>query len=191
MSSDQFSIFQVPVWGYVLNDQKYHNFDYIQRLLELEEKETSSKKSNFGGFQTRDNINETEGVFRELILLINKIANDCFLNFIKTRSLHTKIYNEVKVTEMWGNINYPNSFNGAHTHSGLISGVFYCQVSENSGNLVLINPAVRSDGHILRESNFTITPQPLALIMFPSWLEHYVEPNRSSDTRISISFNIG
>ena len=61
----------------------------------------------------------------------------------------------------------------------------------NSGKLVLINPAVRSDGHLLRESNYPITPEKLACIMFPSWLEHYVESNLSNDMRISISFNIG
>ena len=29
------------------------------------------------------------------------------------------------------------------------------------------------------------------IYMFPSWIEHYVEPNRSDEDRISMAFNIG
>jgi uncharacterized protein (TIGR02466 family) len=28
------------------------------------------------------------------------------------------------------------------------------------------------------------------LIMFPSWLRHYVEPSKSNEDRISIAFNL-
>ena len=28
------------------------------------------------------------------------------------------------------------------------------------------------------------------LLIFPSWLDHYVEPNESDEDRISISFNV-
>lgn len=182
MHPNQHNIFQVPLWGFVLKDQQYQTFDFVDRLLELEVKEPSAKKSNFGGYQTRDNIHETEGVLKELTSALNSIANSVLSSYNSR---------QVSVTEMWGNINYKNNYNGAHTHSGIISGVFYCHVPENSGNLVLVNPAVRSDGHLLRAPNYVIKPERLALILFPSWLEHYVEPNLSEDKRISISFNIG
>lgn len=182
MHSNQHNIFQIPIWGFILNDQQYQTYDFVDRLLELEEKEPSVRKSNFGGYQTRDNIHETEGVLKEFTSALNNIANSILCSYTNKK---------VSITEMWGNINYKNCYNGAHTHSGLISGVYYCQVPENSGNLVLVNPAVRSDGHLLRLQNYVIKPERLALILFPSWLEHYVEPNQSDQERISISFNIG
>ena len=182
MKDNQHNIFKVPIWGFILNDQQYQAQDYTDYILNMAEKEPSAKKSNFGGWQSRDNIHETEGIFREFTSSLNKIANDI---------LSEMNCQPVKIKEMWANVNGPYCHNGAHTHSGILSGVFYLQVPANSGKLVLINPAVRSDGHLLRESNYPITPEKLACIMFPSWLEHYVESNLSNDMRISISFNIG
>jgi fumarate hydratase class II len=47
----------------------------VTTFLEMAEKEPSAKKSNFGGWQSRDNIHETEGIFREFTSSLNKIAN--------------------------------------------------------------------------------------------------------------------
>jgi uncharacterized protein (TIGR02466 family) len=43
--------------------------------------------------------------------------------------------------------------------------------------------AVNSDQVVLKVKNGT-------LLLFPSWLEHSVPPNRSNEPRISVSFNI-
>jgi len=143
--------------------------------LELEKNETSIVKSNFGGFQSRDNLNE-EPIFQELVETLTVMAQD---------SLSKKL----RLTELWANVNHYKDFNGAHTHGGYVSGVFYLATPENSGNLVLCNPNVRSDVTLFRSDNYCIKPQELACIIFPSWLEHYVEPNLSDEPRISMSFN--
>ena len=182
MKDNQHTIFQTPIWGFMLNDQQYQSMDYRDYILEMAEKEPSAKKSNFGGWQSRDNIHETEGIFKEFTSSLNKIANSVLSEY-KCK--------EVEIEDMWANINGKHCYNGAHTHSGILSGVFYLQVPKMSGRLILVNPAVRSDGHVLRASNYPIQPENLACIMFPSWLEHYVEPNLSDELRISISFNIG
>ena len=182
MSEYVHNIFNTPIWGYILSSHQYQSKDYLDRLFEIEQTEQSAKKSNFGGFQTRDNLNDTEGVLKELVNYINNIANDIAKEYTNKK---------IGITEMWGNINYKYSSNGAHTHSGIFSGVFYLQTPENCGNLVFCNPAVRSDGHLIRAKNYSIKPQALACIMFPSWLEHYVEANLSDSKRVSLSFNIG
>ena len=38
--------------------------------------------------------------------------------------------------------------------------------------------------------SWRITPAENNLIIFPSWLEHFTNPNESGEDRISISFNI-
>ena len=182
MKDNEHNIFSIPIWGFILNDQQYQSQDYIDYILAMAEKEPSVKKSNFGGWQSRDNIHETEGIFREFTSSLNQIAN----NILSKMNCHP-----VEVKEMWANINDRYCSNGAHIHSGILSGVFYLQTPQNCGRLVLINPAIRADGHSLRKPNYNIVPEKLACIMFPSWLEHYVEQNLSNDIRISISFNIG
>lgn len=175
MKDNQINLFSTPVWGFVLKDQQYQARDYLEAILTLQETEPSQTKSNFGGYQSHDNLHLVP-VFREFTRTLERIASEC-------------VQKPLVVSEMWANINDRHCYNGNHTHGGILSGVLYLQCPSNSGRLILCNPAVRSDGHLIRSSNYPITPESLALILFPSWLEHYVEPNQNTDPRISISFN--
>ena len=169
-------IFTTPLWGWKLDDEKHHVSDYIDHINELSTLEKSEKKSNFGGWQSRDNLNE-DGIFREFISKITHLANDCVP--------------KVTINGMWANINNYKDCNGQHRHGGTLAGVFYCSVPKNSGRLVLVDPrniGVHDAPNNAR--NFPVNPEPLSLIIFPSWLDHYVEPNMSNEPRISLSFNI-
>jgi len=174
-------IFDIPIWGYVLNDESYQSIDYIEYILEMKKNQPSEQKSNVGGWHSPGNLHE-HGIFQELIPSLLNLACKATQPYART---------DIKILEMWANVNNKNNFNIHHVHEGIISGVFYLQVPENSGRLILCNPAIRSHNHPIRCKDFPIKPQKLALIMFPSWLEHYVEPNQSDEPRISISFNIG
>lgn len=178
------NIFNVPIWGYVLTNERYQAEDYLERIEQLYNNEPSVTKSNSGGgWQSRDNLHE-DPIFREFV-------NNILLKSIASNILKEYNISDFKLQSMWANVNGKHSFNYHHTHEGYLSGVFYLKVPENSGRLVFTNPAIRSEMHPIRCPNYKIQPQPLACIVFPSWLEHYVEPNQSDDTRISISFNIG
>jgi uncharacterized protein (TIGR02466 family) len=101
---------------------------------------------------------------------------------------------------MWANINPPGGMNRAHQHpNSLWSGVYYIKASKNSGHLKIDDPRSsaamcrpkQKDGEkpprLYRETHY----EPIAgrCIMFPSWLMHCVDPNKSNDIRISVSFN--
>lgn len=78
----------------------------------------------------------------------------------------------------WLNINYPRSYNVAHTHSGSDkSAVYYIKTPKDSGNL------------IFTETDQEVEPQPGMLITFDNNVRHAVSPNFSEDTRISFAFN--
>lgn len=182
MRDNREDLFSVPVWGFMLNDQKYQSRDYIDALEQLEKDSPGVSLSNAGGYQTHDNLH-TLPVFRELVTYLQTIGARCYTDASGDPC-------GAIITELWGNINYKHSVNFAHTHGEALSGVFYLQVPKDSGKLVLCNPSVRSDGRALRKINYPIVPQDLACIIFPSWLEHYVEPNMSNDKRISLAFNM-
>lgn len=177
----QENIFSVPIWGLILSDHKYESKDYIKCLKELQKTSLSVKKSNFGGYQSEDNLHLMP-VFRELTIILKNKAKLIISEY--TGNDHI-----VQLSELWGNINTRHSFNFNHTHGGVLSGVFYLQTPANCGRLVFKNPAVRSDISLIRAKDFVINPEPLGCIFFPSWLEHYVEPNSSDEERISLSFN--
>ena len=101
---------------------------------------------------------------------------------------------------MWANINYPGGFNRPHLHpNSLFSGVYWIKTPINSGNLMLYDPKQGSQMAMPKRKKTKLPPEywrevhyePVAgrCIMFPSWLWHEVQPNRSNDIRISVSFN--
>jgi uncharacterized protein (TIGR02466 family) len=181
MNSNIHNIFSVPIWGYIFNNEKYHSENYIEKIIQLSKTTETVKKSNQYGWQSSDELHKLP-VFAEFVKHVNSICNNS-LNEIKPNSP------KIGITEMWANINYKNSYNHHHIHSGVISGVFYLKIPKNCGRLILVNPAIRSDGNFIRVNNYGVEPIKLACILFPSWLEHYVEPNISDEERISISFN--
>lgn len=182
MNENLHELFSTPIWGFMLHDHAYQSHDYIQAIFDMRECQPTAEKSNMGGYQTHEDLHRLP-IFREFVDLLENLGSRCASNRLD-RTVR------VNVTEMWGNINTPNSSNAAHTHSGDLSGVVWLHFPENSGRLVLINPAVRSDSRPFRSPNYPITPQRMGCIIWPSWLEHYVEINRSTEERVSISFNM-
>jgi uncharacterized protein (TIGR02466 family) len=179
---NQHDVFNTPVWGFVLRDHHYESQDYIDYILELKANNDSLRKSNFNnGWHSECNLFE-HGIFKELSSQLLGIATDVAKPYVQ---------GEFKFLEMWAMVNTRYSYNAHHIHEGVLSGVFYLQTPKDCGRLILCNPAVRSHSHPIRCKDFAIEPDRLALIMFPSWLEHYVEPSQTDEERIAISFNIG
>lgn len=182
MITNQIDIFSTPIWDFQVEDQQTALEELCAEIKHMAALQPSVFKSNVGGWQSKDDLHKSNKLFETLATTLEKYAND---------ALEDAVFKPVCVTEMWANVNSKYCSNIAHTHSGILSGVFYLQVSERSGRLVLRNPAIRSDSHYIRAENYVINPRVLKCVLFPSWLEHYVEPNLSEDLRISVSFNIG
>lgn len=181
MHPNQHNIFDIPIWGYVLNDQYYQSIDYVDYILELKNEMSTIEKSNFGGWHSQCNLHE-HGIFKELTWSILNLVQDAIKQYTTTK---------LNFMQMWAVVNNKYHSNASHVHDGIISGAFYLQVPENSGRLILKDPAVRSHSHPIRNKDYVIKPEKLACILFPSWLEHYVEPSQSDEDRIALSFNIG
>ena len=47
------------------------------------------------------------------------------------------------------------------------------------------------ENSLLRHLDWGIPPEENKILLFPSWLPHYVDDNLSDEDRISISFNFG
>ena len=103
------------------------------------------------------------------------------------------------ITQSWLNITKPGGFHHVHNHSNsILSGVFYISTQEGD-SICFIDPNADIKNTIVFEYkdwnkwNSVTTYFPVSegkLVIFPSYLEHYVEPNLTQETRISISGNI-
>ena len=108
-----------------------------------------------------------------------------------------------RVVGMWANVLRRGGFNTLHDHAGCLwSGVYYVTAPDSMADLTFLDPrgslptlrvphykaAARREAQ--RWSSWAVSPRPGRLVLFPYWLQHYVEPNESEEPRISVSFNI-
>jgi uncharacterized protein (TIGR02466 family) len=133
----------------------------------------------------------------ELVDLLNAVQEK--LNLLhKEMGLSNEYYQ--KIVEGWANIDRPDDIAIPHQHPGVaFSCVYYVKGSRESGNLEFVNPNnvqpwTIDKKHIAHYNSFTsntfhTTPEQGKLVIFPSWLYHYVYPNKSEVQRISIAIN--
>jgi uncharacterized protein (TIGR02466 family) len=98
--------------------------------------------------------------------------------------------------ESWINIHDRGGFNFLHMHDGcLLSGAFYLRVPEGSGCLTFRDPRPGVIGspfkgpHANGHNDVQVHPEAGLVVLFPNWLDHYVEPHDNDLSRISLSFN--
>ena len=180
-------LFKDIIFETSLNENLNEYLKYAKKL----EHQKGRKNSNKGGFQSK-NLDLKEEIIQSLIKNIENNANIFFKNVFKLNK-------KLTLRNMWLNINYYKDYNINHVHNfSILSGVFYIKTLENSGNLIFKrNHALEYciDNDFLEYNSFNSTiwnipSKENTLYLFPSWYEHYVEPNLSKEERISISFNL-
>jgi uncharacterized protein (TIGR02466 family) len=106
---------------------------------------------------------------------------------------------QLVMRELWANVSCQYAYNNVHNHpNSLLSGVYYVQVQDESGDILLFDPRKQawvmqpdfSERNQMNSSVHSISPEAGTLIIFPSWLDHGVGQNLSEADRISIAFNI-
>jgi len=147
--------------------------------------------SNYQGYQSSDIISGDNEQIDGLIEYLNQEIAVC-ANQVGLPQL--------QIQNVWININPPGAYNELHHHLGsVLSGVYYVDAKENQGSIQFD----RNDGaeyhipaQVEKETYYTCTRATYAaktgaLYIFPSWLKHSVQGNKSNTDRISVSFNYG
>ena len=104
-----------------------------------------------------------------------------------------------RITGCWANVNPSGSPHSAHTHpNNYLSGVYYVQTMQGADSITFHDP--REEANIIAPRVRKQTPYNAPrinvpakdgrLVIFPAWLKHSVEVNKSPRERISISFNM-
>lgn len=153
-------------------------------------------KSNRGGWHSAGNLFDEPA---EPIQTLRRLAVESV--FEATRAVSTKV--DPAALEMklyaWMNMNPTGGFNAPHTHPGAHwSGVYYVRQPRvdtgNSGMIEFLDP--RSDlpaWRILQSRAFRgkrkIRPEAGEIVIFPSYLMHWVYPNETGGERVTIAFN--
>jgi len=167
------------------------NQELERDILAWSNRDKGITRTNIQGWHSDTNMNELP----EYAKLVDML-------YSAQRTIYDQEYYESEpfLGNMWANINPPGGSNRAHIHpNSLWSGVYYVKAPQNSGQLKIEDPRsvalmsrprqkdVPKPDRLLREHHYE--PKTGRLIMFPSWLNHCVDPNNSNDIRISVSFN--
>ena len=105
---------------------------------------------------------------------------------------------DIVITDMWATVLKSGENHPAHTHSNnFLSGVYYLH-SDQGASIMFRDPRPAADVILPKIKETTITNANLLsyaskqnrAIFFPSWLPHFVKPNKSTANRISIAWNI-
>ena len=167
------------------------NQELERDIIAWSNQEKGVVRTNIKGWHSDTNMNELP----EYAKLVDML-------YSAQRTIYDQEYYESEpfLGNMWANINPPGGSNRAHIHpNSLWSGVYYVKAPQNSGQLKIEDPRsvalmsrprqkdVPKPDRLWREHHYE--PKTGRLIMFPSWLNHCVDPNNSNDIRISVSFN--
>ena len=105
-------------------------------------------------------------------------------------------YDDVIITNMWGNVMTPGEVHPPHTHSNnFLSGVFYLQADDQSGNITFFDPRAQigvlcpriKNGNVMNANAVGFAPRENMGLIFPSWLQHWVKTS-DSEERMSVSW---
>ena len=107
----------------------------------------------------------------------------------------------------WASVNRFGDYHDTHNHPwSYLSGTYYVKMptsretlkSRNDvrpGQITFYDPrqgvnmqAIKNDPYV--DPEYTVLPEPGLMMMWPAFVNHFVHPNLSKETRISISFNI-
>ena len=130
--------------------------------------------------------------FREFMACINEAAASV-LEYLRVG------HAGFQITGCWANVSAPGAGHRVHSHpNNYLSGVYYVRTHPGASTINFLDP--RPQTAIIRPpvteltaentEQVVVTVTDGMLLLFPAWLPHSVDPNRSDRTRISIGFNI-
>ena len=186
--------FSTAVWTSKIDNYERINNEMFNYIINLQKKDPVGLiKSNFKGWHSKDfNLkDEQPKIFVEAIKKnINISLND--MNWDVTKQ-------SINIKSMWAIINEQAAWNQKHHHSNSdLSAAYYVSAHENCGDIVFYDPRpapvykhpIPKSPNNLNATVNSIKPEAGMLVLFPSYLEHSVNPNMSDKKRIVISFNI-
>ncbi len=142
-------------------------------------------------WQSGHELHELER-FQELVHCINEAA-ESVLEYLKIG------HETFMITGCWVNVSAPGAGHRVHDHpNNYLSGVYYARTRQGANTINFLDP--RRQAAIIRSPITELTAENTeqvvvsvkdgVLLMFPAWLQHSVDPNRSDRVRISVGFNI-
>jgi len=186
--------FSTPIWSTKIDNYKDVNEEMYNYILNLKEQNPEGvKKSNFNGWHSKD-FDLNDEVPKKFINAVSSNIKTAFIDM--DWDIEKQI---IKIKSIWAIINEKGASNERHHHgNSALSAAYYVRAPKDCGDIVFYDPRpapvfshpIAKKPNILNATVNSITPDEGLLVLFPSYLDHSVKPNLSSNQRIVISFNV-
>lgn len=189
-------LFSTPFLRYQVNDHKRLSAQLLEEGEKLRDQDEGASKSNRGGWHSTGNIfeHDTPGIQQLRVIAARAVKQATIKIGAKAdlKVLNLKLFG-------WMNANPKGGFNAPHAHPGAHwSGVYYVSQPEvevgSSGKIEFIAPrADLAHWKLLDAPAFrlkrSLRPEAGELLLFPSYLTHWVFPNEADEERVTVAFN--
>jgi uncharacterized protein (TIGR02466 family) len=191
-------MFPVPLVTVQLKGADALNRRLLQEIAKRRKAEPGVERSNrYGWHSEPDLFQRTEPAHAELTRELDAMVAAATAKLIPDmpKDLATR-------HEGWVNVNPTHAMNAPHDHPGVFwSGTYYIKVplpadpeDKLSGAIEFIDPRGSIGTNARFETPFTrgkFTARPAAgtLLLWPSFVKHWVHPNHAKEDRVSAAFN--
>ena len=199
MAGNVLLAFPTPIFIRHWPDSEQLNRDLQALVLEKERADAGVNKSNFGGWHSDEDLFEWGGpAIDALRQRVGAATQE-----ITSKACGTAIEGlkaELAITG-WANVSRDRAYNGLHNHPDCTwSGVYYVTLGERdmsdprNGIIEFLDPRMGVNWAQLPGQPFgmqlQINPEAGTMLMFPSWMMHWVHPFKGTGERISLAFNV-
>ena len=199
MTGDVLLAFTTPIFARHWPDSGAMNAALRELILTKERAGPGMAKSNFGGWHSEEDLFEWDHpavaeLHRRVVEATHTVTSRACGDALKG------LQAEMGVTG-WANVSRDGAYNGIHTHPECTwSGSYYVSLGERqagipaNGVIEFLDPRMAVDWAQLPGqpfgSHLQVNPEAGTMLVFPSWLQHWVHPFHGSGERISIAFNV-
>lgn len=195
-------LFTTPVLRDIVELTPEQRAEICEHLLSLRAAELGESKANRGGWHSSGNLFAPE--HRQFPAMRDAITRALFQYISEVFGYRGEIQ---LALAGWTVINRAGDYNVPHNHAAnLLSGALYLSVPEGmkGGMINFQDPRLNLNAHETEgmrrlkvkppwmSTRFSVQPSAGEIIVFPAWLNHWVEPfqcDQSDALRIVISFN--
>jgi uncharacterized protein (TIGR02466 family) len=186
--------FATPVWRFHVAGHQALNEKLLQFVGEERQRNPGGVKgrSSVMGWHSGNQLHRRPEMREFLAVLHGNVAEVARAYRLDTSQA------TLKLETCWAMVNGKMASGAIHCHpNSFLSGVYYVSTNEESGNIFFQDPRPGANMAACPVTEYTpltirqFSYQPVAgaMLFFPSWLYHGVEPNLSDAPRVSLSFN--
>ena len=190
-------LFPTTVWTIEYDDYQVVNQAIVDEMSRVDWEAEHARSGRTGEvrnrylediFITTELVPSSAAILSAFVYNCERIAEECEWDLVNS---------EIRVSDLWAHVTPPGKNTQGHHHMpDHLSCAYYVRTPEGCGNLCLLDdrkyrfaePASATPNALTSHTAYFPAKEGL-MVIFPSWVTHQVEENRSSEPRVSLSMN--